>query len=105
MSENAINDKLQGNVATCLRYGGVVNQIKKGLLLSLSIFLNWQIFGEVTSKNVGVVHFLRSSAVWWPGAQFARNNHVLTCSFAKYSPIPKKILPADSVINISYFSY
>ena len=35
-AEQAINDKLQGSVATCLRYGGVVNnQIKKGLLLSL----------------------------------------------------------------------
>jgi len=54
-AEQAINDKLQGSVATCLRYGGVVNnQIKKGLLLSLwvKIFLNWWIFGKVTSKNV-----------------------------------------------------
>ena len=32
----AINDKLQGSVATYLRCGGVVNdRIKKGLLLSL----------------------------------------------------------------------
>jgi len=37
MSEkHAINNKLQGGVATYLRRGGVVNeQIKKGLLLSL----------------------------------------------------------------------
>jgi len=35
--KQATNDKLQGSVATCLRCGGVVNdQIKKGLLLSLS---------------------------------------------------------------------
>ena len=35
-AKQAINDKLQGRVATYLRYGGVVNnQIKKGLLLSL----------------------------------------------------------------------
>jgi len=34
--KHAINDKLQGTVATYLRRGGVVNnQIKKGLLLSL----------------------------------------------------------------------
>ena len=55
MSANqAINDKLQGSVATYLRYGMVVNnQIRKGLWLSLSvIFLNRQIFGKVTSKNV-----------------------------------------------------
>jgi len=35
-AKQAINDKLQGSVAACLRCGGVVkNEIKKGLLLSL----------------------------------------------------------------------
>ena len=35
-AKQAINDKLQGSVATYLRYVGVVNnQIKKGLLPSL----------------------------------------------------------------------
>jgi len=55
-AKQAINDKLQGSVATYLRCGGVVNnQIKKGLLLSLpsasEIFYR-RIFGKVTSKNV-----------------------------------------------------
>ena len=37
-AKQAINDKLQGSAATYLRCGGVVNnQIKKGLLLSLSV--------------------------------------------------------------------
>ena len=50
-----INDKLQGSVATYLRMGGGVvnNQIKKGLLLSLSVkksFKNRWIF----RKNVVV---------------------------------------------------
>ena len=37
-AKQAINDKLQGSVAIYLRCGGVVNnQIKKGLLLSLSV--------------------------------------------------------------------
>ena len=37
-AKRAINDKLQGSVATCLRCGGVVNnQIKKGLLLSVLV--------------------------------------------------------------------
>ena len=36
--KQAINDKLQGRVATYLTCGGVANdQIKKGLLLSLSV--------------------------------------------------------------------
>ena len=41
-AKHAINDKLQCSVATYLRCGGGVNnQIKKGLLLSLAvIFLN-----------------------------------------------------------------
>ena len=34
----AINDKLQGSIGTYLKSGGVVNnQIKKGLLVSLSV--------------------------------------------------------------------
>ena len=37
-AKQAINDKLQGSVATYLRYVGVVNnQIMKGLLLSLPV--------------------------------------------------------------------
>jgi len=42
--QKAINNKLQGSVATYLRCGGAVsNQIKKGLLLSLRVnfFSNW----------------------------------------------------------------
>jgi len=36
LAKQAINDKLQGSLATYLRCGGVVNnQIMKGLLLSL----------------------------------------------------------------------
>ena len=36
-AKQAINDKLRGNVATHLRCGGVINnQIKEGLLASLS---------------------------------------------------------------------
>jgi len=38
-AKQAIDDKLQGTVATYLTYGGVVNkQTKKGLLLSERIF-------------------------------------------------------------------
>jgi len=40
-AKQAINDKFQGSVATYLRCGGVVNnQIKKGLLTSLSLKKN-----------------------------------------------------------------
>jgi len=40
-AKQAINDKLQGSVATYLRCGGFVNnQIKKDLLLSLRVKKN-----------------------------------------------------------------
>jgi len=94
MSENAIaiNNKLQGSVAVYSRYGGVVNnQIKKSLLLSLSgNFLKalniWQSYKQ---KRGCLTHFLRLLAVWWQGVQSARDNHVLACNFAEYSPIKK----------------
>jgi len=39
--KQAINDKLQASVSTYLRCGGVANnQVKKGLLLSLSVKKN-----------------------------------------------------------------
>ena len=40
LAKQSTNDKLQGSVATYSRCGGVVNnQIKKGLLLSVSDFV------------------------------------------------------------------
>jgi len=63
--KQAINYKLQSSVATYLRCGGVVNnQIKKGLLVSVSeiFFLNRCIFGKVTSKSMVVSCTLRA----WP---------------------------------------
>jgi len=54
-AKQAINDQLQGSVTVYLTCGGVINnQIKKGLLLSLTVKKNYNrwIFGKVTSKNV-----------------------------------------------------
>jgi len=56
-AKQAINNKLQGSVATYLRCVGVVNnQIKKDLLEAREwkSFYNRWIFGKVTSKNVNV---------------------------------------------------
>jgi len=56
-TKQAINDKLQGSVATYLRCGGVVNnQIKKGLLLSLWV-KSFKI-GEYLSKLQARAWFL-----------------------------------------------
>ena len=75
--KQAINEKLQGSVATYFRCGGVVNnQTKKGLLLSLSV-----IFFQISD------YLAKFLAVWWSGSQSAWDNHVLACNLAKYSPI------------------
>jgi len=69
------------------------NQIKKGLLLSLPKKKKLKINKHsakntvVTDKKVDCdVHFLRLSAVWWPGAR-ETTTFFLVLNFAKYSPI------------------
>jgi len=53
VSKQAINDKVQGSVATYWRYGGVINnQIEKGLLLSMWVKKNFKI-GEYLAKLQG----------------------------------------------------
>jgi len=73
-AKQAINDKLQGSVAVYLRCGGVVNnQIKKCLLRSISEkkLKSTNIWQSYKQKRDCFVHFLRPSAVCWPGAQSA----------------------------------
>jgi len=62
-AKQAINSKLQGSVATYLRFGGVVNnQIKKGLLLSLWVKKNkigefWQSYKQERNCLVRTYNF------------------------------------------------
>jgi len=51
------------------------------ILISVNI---WQ---SCKQERDCLVHFLRLLALCWPGMQSARDNHVLPCNFAKYSPI------------------
>ena len=72
-AKQAINEKLQGSVATYWRCGGDVNnQIRKGLLLSLSVFFKsvniWQSYKQ---ERDCLVHFLRLLPLCWPGMQSA----------------------------------
>jgi len=70
-AKQTINDKLLCSVAACLRCGAVViNQIKKGLLLSLRVKKIKNLCYK--QKRDCLVHFLRLSAVCWPGAQRQR---------------------------------
>jgi len=65
-AEQAINDKLQGSVATYLRCGGVVdNQILVMFIadsVSEFFFKSMNIWGNVTSKSMVVSYTLRA----WP---------------------------------------
>ena len=65
-AKQAINDKLQGSVATYLRCGGVVNnQIRKGLLLSPSaiFFKSVNIWQSYKQERDCLVNFLRRSVL------------------------------------------
>jgi len=97
----AINDKLQGTVVTylrCVRFS--IIKLRKVYCWAFQwiVFNRW-IFGIVTGKKENcVVHFLRLLALSWPGARSVRNNNLLACNFAEYSPILFFSL-ADSTIN------
>jgi len=84
-AKHAINDKLQGSVATYLRRDGVVNnQIKNSLLLSLSekFLKSVNIWRSYKQECDCLVHFLHHLAVCLPGVQSARDDQVLACNFA-----------------------
>ena len=102
-AKQAINDKLQGSVATHLRYGGVVNkQIKKGLLLSLRvIFLIGKYLSKLQARTWLSRALVRLANTLLKDGESAQNNHVLVCNFAKYWPILKFLLLSDSAINLS----
>jgi len=87
-AKQAINDRLQGSVPTYLRCGGVVNNcIKNGLLLSLLVnfFKSASIWQSYKQKRDCFVHFLSSSSVLARRTS-ARDNRVLACNLAKYTP-------------------
>jgi len=89
-AKQAINDKLQGSVATYLRCGGVVNeQIKNGLLLSarVNFFKSANIWQSYKQSCGCLVHFVRLAITPLKDEESARVNHVLACNVAKYSPI------------------
>ena len=81
-------------------------QIKQGLLLSLPVKTNlksvniWHSYGQKCGLCLALSS-TSSSAV--EGRTSARDNHLLACNFAKYSP--KKISLADSAINLSKIGY
>ena len=89
-AKQAIINELHGSVATYFRRGWVVNnQIKKGLLLSVSVkfFNSVNIWQSYKQESGCLVHFVRLANTLLKDEESARYNHVLTCNFAKYSPI------------------
>ena len=90
-AKQAINEKLQGSVATYLKCGGIVNnQIKKGLLLSLvcewkSFFIKsvsiWQSYKQ---ERDCLMHFALLANTLLKDEESARDNHVLACNFTDF---------------------
>jgi len=76
-----------------LRCDGVVNnQIKKGLLLSLSvkrILKGVNIWQSYKQERGCLLHFARLANTLLKDEESARDSHVVPCNFAKYLPIKK----------------
>jgi len=85
-TKQVLNDKLHGSVATYLRCGGVVNnQINTSLCEKKLKLVNiWQ---SDKQEHGCLMHFARLANTLLKDKESARYNHVLACSFAKYSPI------------------
>ena len=86
-AKQAVNDKLQGSVATYLRCGWVLNnQIKKGTCWAWVIFFKsmniWQSYKQVRGC---LVLFAGLANTLLKDEESARDNHVFACNFAKYS--------------------
>ena len=105
IKKQATNDALPGSVATYLRCGGVVNnQIKKGLLLTLSVkkkskFVNiWQSYKQEGGCLVHLANTLLKVK------ESARHNPPFSCFYAKYADFNFFSL-TESAINLSQFGY
>jgi len=113
-TKQAFNEKLQGSVATYLMCGGVINQIKKGFLLSLRVKISFKsvnIWQSYKQERDCLVHFLRLLAVRWPGAQSARWLNVSGATYrfrvvavvasgsSRQSPSSEKVYMSSAVVE------
>ena len=88
-AKQAINDKLQGSVSTCLRGVGL-------LTIELKWFIAQSVSEKIESVNIWQsykqehgcrMHFARLANTLLKDEESARDNHVLACNYAKYLPI------------------
>jgi len=86
-AKQTINGKLQGSVDTYLRYGGVVNnQIKKGLLLSVSekSLKSVNIWQSYKQECGCLMHFVHLANTLLKDEESIRDYRIIACNFAKY---------------------
>ena len=83
-AKQALNDKVQGSVVAYLRL--LITNLRKIYRVKF-VSKSVNICQSYKQKRGCLVHFVRLSAVCWPGAQSARDNQAVACNFAKYSPI------------------
>ena len=91
-AKQAMNDKLQGSVATYSSCGGVVNNQKFERFIaecvSENFFYHRWIFGKSYKQEcVCLMHFARLANTLLKDDESSRDNHVFACNFATYSPI------------------
>jgi len=67
-----------------------INQTKKGLLLSLSVtklLKSVNVWQSCKQEGGCLVHFMGLATTLLKDEESARDNHLLACNFAKYSPV------------------
>jgi len=68
--------------------------------LSVNFFKSVNIWQSYKQERGCLMH-LRLANTLVKDEESTRDNHVLACNFAKYSPILKTFSPTDSAINLS----
>jgi len=97
-AKQAINDKLQGSVATYLKCGGVVNLLATKLKQVYCWVCKWKqlksvnIWQSYKQERGCLMHFVRLANTLLKDEASARENHVLACNFAKHSPVLKIVI-------------
>jgi len=73
--------------------------------LRVNFFKSVNIWQSYKQERDCLMHFVRLANTLLKDGESARNNLVLVCNFAKYSPILTFFSLTDSAINLSWFGY
>ena len=89
-AKQAINDKLQGSVATYLKCGGLlISELRKVYcwVCEWNFFKSVNIWQSYKKQSDSLMHFARLTNTLLNDEESAWDYHFVSCNFAKYSPI------------------